>query len=556
MKAEDVLIALNDAGDSFVQTTGKKGKYDSMKHYNDIHAASEPETENELYQITPVPQKTVQNVSEPVFLKTKNERPVLRWAGIAAACVILILSVLAGGKLLNQNSLPRTGASESIAHSVGESLPENYFLQHAEAFLYRAGFLNVDRDAFQYSVLPASSERNWNEVEIRWNSKTGPVSLRYEQTKGILLGITGMHLAEDNENHLYGEAPEQAALQFYASLTEEQKNADYRCESEQLQYENEDVYRFCFFPLSSSENLDETNCLVIWVSTSPKGIADGFLLAEDSTDVSELVEQLMKQAEQPHRDDYFHQRAVEILKQAGYTGLDHARFSVDYNFPVDFDDDSTNIVEVNFDGQGSVFLDYESGSLRSLEGFHWSASGNGPCATQEEADALATQFYETLPVPQGFSIEDCYEEKDRSGWLAYWFAQKITAEGLPDAVYGHLCVRISLNPGTGDVEFVRASGLPMDSEFTDQTVLTEEQAREIIRNELTTEQYEIKFAKSELKVRAYSIFTAKEIRPQNGSYPVARLYWTAVCVQDGESDWIFVDCYTGEFFHHHADYSD
>lgn len=178
------------------------------------------------------------NRPTPIVVTAKKEHPVLHWAGLVAACAVLTVSVLAAGHLLNQR-LNQTTPGESTTATLMETtsqastseaeqndealLPDEYFLEHAESFLSRAGFLHVDPNAFQLSVLPASDEQDWNELTLRWDwdSQSAPVVLRYEQATGILLSISGMNLTESRPD---GIEPEQAALQFYASLTEEQKN--------------------------------------------------------------------------------------------------------------------------------------------------------------------------------------------------------------------------------------------------------------------------------------------------------------------------------------------
>ena len=137
-------------------------------------------------------------------------------------------------------------------------------------------------------------------------------------------------------------------------------------------------------------------------------------------------------------DQYFHQRALDILKQAGYTDLDQTSFTVKYDAGYSASGSEglhRDRAEVYFEGRGWVYLDYETGSLLQMPGFEWTVSGNRPCASQEEADALVTQFYESLPVPQGYCIAYCGQDERRPDWLNYWFRQKITADGLPD-VFG------------------------------------------------------------------------------------------------------------------------
>ncbi|MBQ1411039.1 MAG: hypothetical protein IIY94_07190, partial [Oscillospiraceae bacterium] len=507
---------------------------------------------------TSVSQKPNSGASEPVLLKAKKERPILRWAVIAAACVVLVAAAAAGSKLLRQNGnrgvlQPAASGTEPVIESTiqdsvststtilevaetssEETAPQQeevksdtYFLEQTENLLNRAGFLGVDSDDFQLSVLPASNGRSWNEVEVCWESKTGPVSLRYEQEKGILLSVSGMNLVATFEDP---NDPIQEALDFYASLTPEQGNVEYSYTSEPIyseDYEKIDSYLIRFSPLPSTDNCND--CIELHLYGSYVGI-------EENNQVKD--------------DQYFHQRALDILKQAGYTDLEQDIFSVNYYF---YDDPygglSRDHVEVYFEGRGTVSLDYETGSLLQMPGFKWTVSGNGPCASQEEADALVTQFYESLPVPQGYSIAYCGPDERRPDWLCYGFSQKITAAGLPDDVYGRGFVTILLDPNTGDMEFLMAEDFPIDPIPSDETPLTKAEAWEIIRDSLTPEEYAL-FEKADLDICSYSPFVLKEMTPQNSSYKVTRLYWTADYDND-VYDSVWVDCYTGEFYHLH-----
>ena len=497
------------------------------------------------------------NRPAPLVVTAKKERPVLHWAGLVAACAVLTVSVLAAVHLLNQKTnqtTPGESGPEAMMQTTAQAstseaeqnaqalLPDAYFLQHAESFLSRAGFLHVDPNAFQLSVLPASDEQDWNELTLRWDwdSQSAPVVLRYEQATGILLSISGMNLTESRPD---GIEPEQAALQFYASLTEEQKNVAYHYSTERLSLDSGVSYRFRFFPLSTSDDPEGENCLEICVGYNR------IVLVDNDTPLAETSEPTRPQTQ----DDYYHQLALDYLNQAGYTDLEQESYRVYYHCyaTLPFDALSRDEVEVSLEDWGSVYLDYETCCLLQLHP-EWTVSGNGPCATQEEADALVTQFYESLPVPQGFSIKECAESEKRPGWLCYGFAEKITAEGLPDACYGRGSVTILLNPSNGDMQFIMAEDYPLDSYSADETPLTEDEAWEVIRENMTPDQYEL-FANTELTVYAYSPFVLKDIVPQTASSKVARLYWSADYVHDNVLDSVWVDCYTGEFYRVHFD---
>lgn len=169
-------------------------------------------------------------------------------------------------------------------------------------------------------------------------------------------------------------------------------------------------------------------------------------------------------------------QAQEILSDAGFAELDpeQAKIKVTpWNSTLGQDRDE---VTVSWEAEGntvSVTFDREDGVLLDVSGFDWSYSGT-PCADRDEADALARRFYESLPVEQGYKIAR-RNENDPDYWV-YDFCREVE----PGLYSWYECVRISLNPETGEAKLCRAFYVPLlDDHAPENVPVTKEEAIEI-----------------------------------------------------------------------------
>lgn len=169
-------------------------------------------------------------------------------------------------------------------------------------------------------------------------------------------------------------------------------------------------------------------------------------------------------------------RAQELLSDAGFAEMVPEQVHVTvtpWNSTLGQDRDE---VTVSWETEGntvSVTFDREDGVLLDVSGFDWSYSGT-PCADRDEADALARRFYESLPVEQGYKIAS-RNENDPDYWV-YDFCREVE----PGLYSWYECVRISLNPETGEAKLCRAFYVPLlDDHAPENVPVTKEEAIEI-----------------------------------------------------------------------------
>ena len=175
---------------------------------------------------------------------------------------------------------------------------------------------------------------------------------------------------------------------------------------------------------------------------------------------------------QKMREDRFRLQAIKVLEQAGFTNLmpedatvqeiapsyEWEREQVAVSWP-----DSDTPISVLFDAKDIVFL--------RVFGFDWVLRDGAPCATQEDADALAQKLFHSLPVNQDYVMDGC-EKYDDEFWT-YDFCRE-----LEPGLYSHYeCVRLSVNPTRGEAQFIKVFYVPLlDDHAPDAVPLTEEEA--------------------------------------------------------------------------------
>lgn len=249
---------------------------------------------------------------------------------------------------------------------------------------------------------------------------------------------------------------------------------------------------------------------------------------------------------EPLSDEYFVARAKEILSLVGQQSraghditlarqehLTWAREEVE----VTFMDAELSPVSVTFDA--------EDGTLLSLSGFEWALESAQPCETKQEAEALATQYYEALPVPQGYVLRSCTEFDE-----AYWSFDFCRDVG--GGIYSYYeDVRIAIDPQLGTLNGCVVFHVPLlDDHAPSDKPLSQEQAQQIAEQTLNLDRYTLKSAEVTVVLPNW-LFTDKF--PAEGearASKVTRLGWSLV-YEDLSSEfadeiWINIDYYTGE----------
>lgn len=251
---------------------------------------------------------------------------------------------------------------------------------------------------------------------------------------------------------------------------------------------------------------------------------------------------------EPLSDEYFAARAKEILTLVGQESRVSSQIKITRQEHLTW---AREEVEVSFSEEGlppvNVTFDAEDGTLLNLIGFEWKIEQAHPCKTKQEAGALATQYYEMLPVPQGYVLRSCTEFDE-----AYWSFDFCRDVG--GGIYSYYeDVRIGIDPQTGTLNGCVVFHVPLlDDHAPSDVPLTQQQAQEIAEglNELDTERFTLKSAEVEVVLPNWwftdSFGTGNELRASK----VSRLGWVLV-YEDTSSEfadmvWVYIDYYTGE----------
>lgn len=249
---------------------------------------------------------------------------------------------------------------------------------------------------------------------------------------------------------------------------------------------------------------------------------------------------------EPLTDEYFAARAKEILSLVGQESRVSADIKITRQEHLGW---AREEVEVTFTDAElspvSVTFDAEDGTLLSLSGFEWAREGAQPCATKAEAEALATAYYEALPVPQGYVLQSCTEFDE-----AYWSFDFCRDVG--GGIYSYYeDVRIAIDPQLGTLNGCVVFHVPLlDDHEPGDVPLTQVQAEQIAAQALDLSRYTLKSAEVTVVLPNW-LFTDKF--PAEGearASKVTRLGWSLV-YEDLSSEfadeiWINIDYYTGE----------
>ena len=187
-------------------------------------------------------------------------------------------------------------------------------------------------------------------------------------------------------------------------------------------------------------------------------------------------EQQYPREELPQSEAEWTARAEEMLALVGVTDYDAGTITVrevvDQRYDrreleVSFKRGESEIAGVTFDGESGALL-----HISTLE----TREGDGAYDSYEAASARALEFYQKLPVPQGYELRGGERYDD---W--YWsfdFCKKVRE----DIWSYHECVRIGINPMTGDFGLLNVFNTPLlDDHQEGETELTEERADELAR---------------------------------------------------------------------------
>lgn len=251
---------------------------------------------------------------------------------------------------------------------------------------------------------------------------------------------------------------------------------------------------------------------------------------------------------EPLSDEYFAARAKEILTLVGQDARVSSEIKITRQEHLTW---AREEVEVTFTESGltpvTVTFDAESGTLLSLSGFEWKIENAAPCATKEDAEKLAAQYYEMLPVPQGYVLRSCTEFDE-----AYWSFDFCRDVG--GGIYSsYEDVRIAIDPQTGTLNGCVVFCVPLlDDHAPSDIPLTQQQAQEIAENlgTVNLERYTLKSAEVQVVLPNWWFTEQFPIDGVARASKVTRLGWVLV-YEDTSSEfadmvWVYIDYYTGE----------
>lgn len=251
---------------------------------------------------------------------------------------------------------------------------------------------------------------------------------------------------------------------------------------------------------------------------------------------------------EPLTDEYFAARAKEILTLVGQEARVSSAIKITRQEHLTW---AREEVEVTFSEEGlspvTVTFDAEDGTLLALTGFEWKTDDAAPCRTKQEAEQLATKYYEMLPVPQGYVLRSCTEFDE-----AYWSFDFCRDAG--GGIYSYYeDVRIAIDPQTGTLNGCVVFHVPLlDDHEPSDVSLTQQQAQEAAEGlgKIDTERYTLQSAEVQVVLPNW-MFT--EQLPTDGearASTVTRLAWVLI-YEDTNSEfadmvWVYIDYYTGE----------
>lgn len=232
-------------------------------------------------------------------------------------------------------------------------------------------------------------------------------------------------------------------------------------------------------------------------------------------------------------DEYFVDRAVELVKQLGKDDVDTGSTSVTRQRDESYDREEVTVAFPGSENGVELTFHAHSGDFLRLSDLDFDGSGMDFTYGPEE---LAKKYYALLPVPQDYQI---------TYWTTYGemiYSYDFCREVMDGVFSAYECVRIGVNPVSGKLCMVNVFNVPLlDDHKPGDEPITQAQAEEVAHEDRPLEDYALKSAEVEV------------VWPNNSTDPVrrfTRLAW--VLTYDGPSEEfadevrIYVDYYTGK----------
>ena len=245
-------------------------------------------------------------------------------------------------------------------------------------------------------------------------------------------------------------------------------------------------------------------------------------------------------------DADFIRQGLALLRQVGVMDATPEQLTVVRQENLYWGREEAEILFDQGDIRTSVKFNAETGKFLGLSGIDWQLEGSTACATRAEADALARQYYEALPVEQGYQLIDC-EEYDAQYW-SYDFCREVE----PGVFNQYEMVRISINPISGRLTGCVVFYVPLlDDHEPSQERISREEAEQIARAcpYVDLEGYTLRSAEVGIGIPNWN-YTAYGSGPNHRASDVSRWAWTLIFEKPNgaftDRILILTDCYTGE----------
>lgn len=172
-------------------------------------------------------------------------------------------------------------------------------------------------------------------------------------------------------------------------------------------------------------------------------------------------------------DEELTRKAMEILQTLDLKGLSNAQSHIART-----ENDDGVEAEVYFTADENIAcvkFSEQTGELLGITCMDWNSEGTA-CMGYEEAERLAKQYYEMLPVPKGYVLTE-YQELNVERWDF-----RFECEVLKGVYSPYEFVRISVDPQKGCLRQCSVHSVPLsDDHAPDDVPITAEKAEELAR---------------------------------------------------------------------------
>ncbi|MBQ1371531.1 MAG: hypothetical protein IIY70_01240 [Oscillospiraceae bacterium] len=264
---------------------------------------------------------------------------------------------------------------------------------------------------------------------------------------------------------------------------------------------------------------------------------------------AEPSETVDSNAEATLTEDEFILQAAEILAQAGIPDVSPENAAVQREAADGRERAQVTVEWKDRETPICVVFDEKDGVLLNVCGFDWTMCADGPCLSQEDADALAERLYHSLPVDQSYVLAGC-EKYDEENWM-YDFCREVE----PGVYSWFECVRLRVNPASGEACFIKAFYVPiLDDHKPEDVPLTKEEALAVYNFDSASLQ-DLESSGRLIIKKAVAVPFLKDSDGNRayGSYSdVSRICWRIEYHEPEDEDYIaggwvnYVDYYSGE----------